>query len=117
MLQCIKPQNYYLHNFIMFSFTFTVLIFCTLFVLLSDLPSVPGPIVPIRSTDSSVVVTWGASKEVKNLVGYYIEVSANGSGVWVPCNNKPVKGTRYTHQKTEVFMFSYYVVNLSQSLS
>ncbi|XP_051990095.1 myomesin 1a (skelemin) [Xyrauchen texanus] len=60
-----------------------------------DLPSVPGPVVPTRNTDSSVVVTWGASKEVKNLVGYYIEVSISGSNVWVPCNNKPVKGTRF----------------------
>uniref|UniRef100_A0A673JYX7 M-protein, striated muscle-like n=1 Tax=Sinocyclocheilus rhinocerous TaxID=307959 RepID=A0A673JYX7_9TELE len=60
-----------------------------------DLPSVPGPVIPIRNTDTSVVVCWGASKEVKNLVGYYIEVSINGSGVWVPCNNKPVKGTRF----------------------
>uniref|UniRef100_A0A672MUH4 M-protein, striated muscle-like n=1 Tax=Sinocyclocheilus grahami TaxID=75366 RepID=A0A672MUH4_SINGR len=60
-----------------------------------DLPSVPGPVIPIRNTDTSVVVCWGASKEVKNLVGYYIEVSVNGSGVWVPCNNKPVKGTRF----------------------
>uniref|UniRef100_A0A671MLK5 M-protein, striated muscle-like n=1 Tax=Sinocyclocheilus anshuiensis TaxID=1608454 RepID=A0A671MLK5_9TELE len=60
-----------------------------------DLPSVPGPVIAIRNTDTSVVVCWGASKEVKNLVGYYIEVSINGSGVWVPCNNKPVKGTRF----------------------
>ncbi|RXN05773.1 M- striated muscle-like isoform X2 [Labeo rohita] len=60
-----------------------------------DLPSVPGPVIPIRNTDTSVVVCWGASKEVKNLVGYYIEVSVNGSGVWAPCNNKPVKGTRF----------------------
>uniref|UniRef100_A0A8C2CNE7 Myomesin 1a (skelemin) n=1 Tax=Cyprinus carpio TaxID=7962 RepID=A0A8C2CNE7_CYPCA len=60
-----------------------------------DLPSVPGPVIPIRNTDTSVVVCWGASKEVKNLVGYYIEVSVSGSGVWVPCNNKPVKGTRF----------------------
>uniref|UniRef100_A0A8C1AX02 Myomesin 1a (skelemin) n=1 Tax=Cyprinus carpio carpio TaxID=630221 RepID=A0A8C1AX02_CYPCA len=60
-----------------------------------DLPSVPGPVIPIRNTDTSVVVCWGASKEVKNLVGYYIEVSVSGSDVWVPCNNKPVKGTRF----------------------
>lgn len=72
----------------------TVLLFC----LFLDLPTVPGPVVPIRNTDTSVVVCWGASKEVKNLVGYYIEVSVNGSGVWVPCNNKPVKGTRYANQ-------------------
>lgn len=60
-----------------------------------DLPSAPGPVIPIRNTDSSVVVCWGASKEVKDLVGYYIEVTVDGSGVWAPCNNKPVKGTRF----------------------
>lgn len=61
---------------------------------LSDLPSAPGPAVPIRNTASSVVVTWGASKEAKGLVRYYVEVSVVGSNVWVPCNNKPVKDTR-----------------------
>uniref|UniRef100_A0A8B9LME5 Myomesin 1a (skelemin) n=1 Tax=Astyanax mexicanus TaxID=7994 RepID=A0A8B9LME5_ASTMX len=60
-----------------------------------DLPSAPGPVVAIRNTASSVVVTWGASKEDKSLVRYYIEVSVVGSNVWVPCNNKPVKGTRF----------------------
>ncbi len=79
-------------------------ILCLLFyifmlLLFLDQPSVPGPVIPIRNTDTSVVVCWGASKEVKNLVGYYIEVSINGSGVWVPCNNKPVKGTRYVNQE------------------
>lgn len=74
----------------------TILVFFVCLFL--DLPSVPGPVVPIRNTDTSVVVCWGASKEVKNLVGYYIEVSVNGSGVWVPCNNKPVKGTRCVNQ-------------------
>lgn len=60
-----------------------------------DLPSAPGPIVPIRNTASSVVVTWGASKEARELVRYYVEVSVVGSNVWEPCNNKPVKGTRF----------------------
>ncbi|MCJ8731774.1 hypothetical protein PDJAM_G00203360 [Pangasius djambal] len=60
-----------------------------------DLPSAPGPVVPIRNTASSVVVTWGASKEARELVRYYVEVSVVGSNVWVPCNNKPVKDTRF----------------------
>lgn len=41
-----------------------------------------------------MVVTWGASKDVKRLVGYYIECSQVGTDVWMPCNNKPVKETR-----------------------
>lgn len=59
-----------------------------------DLPATPGNPVPIRNTNTSVVVTWGASKEVKRLVGYYIECSQVGTDVWMPCNNKPVKETR-----------------------
>ncbi|XP_046883308.1 myomesin 1a (skelemin) isoform X1 [Hypomesus transpacificus] len=61
-----------------------------------DLPSTPGAAVAIRNTDTSVVVTWGASLEVKRLVGYYIDCSVVGSTVWAPCNNKPVKKTRFT---------------------
>ncbi|XP_026851957.2 myomesin 1a (skelemin) [Electrophorus electricus] len=60
-----------------------------------DLPSAPGPVVAIRNTASSVVVTYGASKEAQTLLRYYIEASVVGSEVWVPCNNKPVKGTRF----------------------
>lgn len=60
-----------------------------------DLPSVPGDAVAIRNTDTSVVVTWGASKDVKHLVGYYVECSVVGTEVWMPCNNKPVKQTRF----------------------
>ncbi|XP_075877927.1 myomesin 1a (skelemin) isoform X2 [Nelusetta ayraudi] len=60
-----------------------------------DLPSTPGNLVAIRNTDTSVVVIWGASKEVKQLVGYYIECSEVGTDVWMPCNNKPVKQTRF----------------------
>lgn len=67
----------------------------TLFVFLSDLPSAPGSPVPIRNTGTSVVVSWGASKDVRQLVGYYIECSVVGTDVWMPCNNKPVKQTRY----------------------
>ncbi|XP_068458688.1 myomesin 1a (skelemin) isoform X2 [Clinocottus analis] len=60
-----------------------------------DLPSVPGNPVPTRNTDTSVVVFWAASKDVKHLVGYYIEYSVVGTEEWIPCNNKPVKQTRF----------------------
>uniref|UniRef100_A0A674N6H1 Myomesin 1a (skelemin) n=1 Tax=Takifugu rubripes TaxID=31033 RepID=A0A674N6H1_TAKRU len=51
--------------------------------------------VAIRNTSTSVVVSWGASKDVKCLVGYYIECSQVGTDIWMPCNNKPVKQTRF----------------------
>ncbi|KAM3842261.1 myomesin 1a (skelemin) [Diretmus argenteus] len=60
-----------------------------------ELPSAPGTAVVTRNTATSVVVSWGASKDVKQLVGYYIECSVVGTDVWVPCNNKPVKKTRF----------------------
>lgn len=61
-----------------------------------DIPSAPGRVVPTRNTDTSVVVSWEASRDAKELVGYYIETSVAGSNVWEPCNNKPVKVTRYS---------------------
>uniref|UniRef100_H3DMS3 Myomesin 1a (skelemin) n=1 Tax=Tetraodon nigroviridis TaxID=99883 RepID=H3DMS3_TETNG len=60
-----------------------------------DLPAAPGNPVVIRNTNTSVVVTWGASKDVKHLVGYYIECSQTGTDIWMACNNKPVKETRF----------------------
>uniref|UniRef100_A0A3Q2VEZ3 Myomesin 1a (skelemin) n=1 Tax=Haplochromis burtoni TaxID=8153 RepID=A0A3Q2VEZ3_HAPBU len=60
-----------------------------------DLPSAPGNPVATRNTDTSVVVSWGASKDVQHLVGYYIECSVVGTDVWMPCNNKPVRQTRF----------------------
>ncbi|XP_074550134.1 myomesin-1 [Halichoeres trimaculatus] len=60
-----------------------------------DIPSAPGKVIPTRNTDTSVVVSWEASSDAKELVGYYIESSVVGSNVWEPCNNKPVKGTRF----------------------
>ncbi|KAM7379536.1 hypothetical protein PAMP_005082 [Pampus punctatissimus] len=60
-----------------------------------DLPSAPGNAVATRNTDTSVVVFWGASKDVKHLVGYYIECSVVGTDIWMPCNNKPIKQTRF----------------------
>uniref|UniRef100_A0A8D1SW25 Myomesin-1 n=1 Tax=Sus scrofa TaxID=9823 RepID=A0A8D1SW25_PIG len=61
-----------------------------------DIPKAPSNIIPSRNTDTSVVVTWEESKDAKELVGYYIESSVVGSGKWEPCNNNPVKGTRFT---------------------
>uniref|UniRef100_A0A3B3SFZ4 Myomesin-1 n=1 Tax=Paramormyrops kingsleyae TaxID=1676925 RepID=A0A3B3SFZ4_9TELE len=60
-----------------------------------DIPSSPGRVVPTRNTDTSVVVSWEASKDAKELVGYYIEATVVGKDAWQPCNNKPVKGTRF----------------------
>ncbi|KAM9337522.1 myomesin-1 isoform 1-T1 [Symphorus nematophorus] len=60
-----------------------------------DIPSAPGKVVPTRNTDTSVVVSWEASREAKELVGYYIEASIVGSNEWEPCNNKPVNATRF----------------------
>ncbi|XP_042354004.1 myomesin 1a (skelemin) isoform X2 [Plectropomus leopardus] len=60
-----------------------------------DLPSAPGNPVATRNTSTSVVVHWAASKDVKHLVGYYIEYSEVGTEEWIPCNNKPVKQTRF----------------------
>uniref|UniRef100_A0A5F8HJE4 Myomesin-1 n=1 Tax=Monodelphis domestica TaxID=13616 RepID=A0A5F8HJE4_MONDO len=60
-----------------------------------DIPKAPGRIIPSRNTDTSVVVTWEESKDAKELVGYYIESSVVGSGQWEPCNNNPVKGSRF----------------------
>uniref|UniRef100_A0A8C7RBV6 Myomesin 1 n=1 Tax=Oncorhynchus mykiss TaxID=8022 RepID=A0A8C7RBV6_ONCMY len=60
-----------------------------------DIPSAPGRVVPTRNTDTSVVVSWEASRDAKELVGYYIEASIVGSNKFEPCNNKPVKGTRF----------------------
>ncbi|XP_038586022.1 myomesin-1 isoform X1 [Micropterus salmoides] len=60
-----------------------------------DIPSAPGKVIPTRNTDTSVVVSWEASRDAKELVGYYIEGSVVGSNVWEPCNNKPVNATRF----------------------
>ncbi|XP_024910202.1 myomesin-1 isoform X3 [Cynoglossus semilaevis] len=60
-----------------------------------DIPSAPSKVVPTRNTDTSVVVSWEASRDAKELVGYYIEGSIVGSNVWEPCNNKPVNATRF----------------------
>ncbi|XP_042584664.1 M-protein, striated muscle-like isoform X4 [Cyprinus carpio] len=79
-----------------------------------DIPSAPGRVVPTRNTDTSVVVSWEASRAAKELVGYYIESSIAGRNTWEPCNNKPVKGTRFIcHGLTteESYVFRVRAVN------
>ncbi|TNN65811.1 M-protein, striated muscle [Liparis tanakae] len=79
-----------------------------------DIPSAPSRVVPTRNTDTSVVVSWEASKEAKELVGYYIEASVVDSNVWEPCNNKPVNVTRFIcHGLTtgEKYIFRVRAVN------
>ncbi|XP_068604733.1 myomesin 1a (skelemin) [Brachionichthys hirsutus] len=79
-----------------------------------DLPSAPGQAVAIRNTDTSVVVSWGGSKDVRHLAGYYIDCSVVGTDVWMPCNNKPVKQTRFVcHGLTteEKYVFRVRAVN------
>uniref|UniRef100_A0AAY5EL61 Myomesin 1b n=1 Tax=Electrophorus electricus TaxID=8005 RepID=A0AAY5EL61_ELEEL len=79
-----------------------------------DIPSAPGRVVPTRNTDTSVVVSWEASRQAKELVGYYIESSLAGTNTWEACNNKPVKGTRFIcHGLTtgEKYVFRVRAVN------
>ncbi|XP_077952109.1 myomesin-1 isoform X9 [Gasterosteus aculeatus] len=79
-----------------------------------DIPSAPSKVVPTQNTDTSVVVSWEASREAKEMVGYYIEGSVVGSGAWEPCNNKPVNATRFIcHGLTtgEKYVFRVRAVN------
>lgn len=78
------------------SFLYTSSFLCCLCLFCPvDIPSAPSKVVPTRNTDTSVVVSWEASRDAKELVGYYIEGSIVGSNVWEPCNNKPVNATRW----------------------
>uniref|UniRef100_A0A3Q3E946 Myomesin-1 n=1 Tax=Hippocampus comes TaxID=109280 RepID=A0A3Q3E946_HIPCM len=76
-------------------------------------PSAPSKVVPTRNTDTSVVVSWEASHDAKELVGYYIEASIVGSNTWEPCNNKPVNVTFICHGLTtgEKYVFRVRAVN------
>uniref|UniRef100_A0A8C5FTD3 Myomesin 1a (skelemin) n=1 Tax=Gadus morhua TaxID=8049 RepID=A0A8C5FTD3_GADMO len=79
-----------------------------------ELPSSPGAVTVTRNCATSIVVSWAASREVKQLVGYYIEYSVVGSEAWVPSNNKPVKSTRFVcHGLTtgEKYVFKVKAVN------
>ncbi|KAJ8272518.1 hypothetical protein GJAV_G00090090 [Gymnothorax javanicus] len=60
-----------------------------------ELPQAPSNVLPIRLTDTAMVVTWKRIEETEDFLGYYIEYSVAGSSVWTPCNNKPVRGSRF----------------------
>ncbi|XP_075926109.1 myomesin-1 [Petromyzon marinus] len=60
-----------------------------------EIPSPPSDVVCSRNTRSSVVVSWKESPTA-DVVGYYIDSKLQGTDTWVPCNNKPVTGTRFT---------------------
>ncbi|KAK2817477.1 hypothetical protein Q5P01_025668 [Channa striata] len=78
-------------------------------------PSAPGHVVATRNTKSSVFVQWEASKQPKNLMGYYIDGRAAGSKEWFACNHKPFKNTRFVvHGLTpgETYVFRVQAVNV-----
>ncbi|RXM37057.1 Myomesin-1 [Acipenser ruthenus] len=73
-------------------------------------PGKPCQLAVTEATKSYVVLSWKPPgqrghegimyyvekwEKAKELIGYYIEATVVGSGVWEPCNNKPVKGTRF----------------------
>uniref|UniRef100_A0A8C5BT61 Myomesin 1a (skelemin) n=1 Tax=Gadus morhua TaxID=8049 RepID=A0A8C5BT61_GADMO len=77
-----------------------------------ELPSSPGAVTVTRNCATSIVVSWAASREVKQLVGYYIEYSVVGSEAWVPSNNKPVKSTRSLGYTLPLHIHSFMVTAL-----
>ncbi|XP_034456978.1 M-protein, striated muscle isoform X4 [Hippoglossus hippoglossus] len=62
---------------------------------LEGVPSAPGQVVATRNSKSSVFVQWDPPKQVKNLMGYYIDGRVVGSKEWFPCNHKPFKHNRF----------------------
>uniref|UniRef100_A0A3Q3II06 Myomesin 2a n=1 Tax=Monopterus albus TaxID=43700 RepID=A0A3Q3II06_MONAL len=79
-----------------------------------DVPSAPGQVVATRNTKSSVFVQWEASKQQKNLMGYYIDGRIAGSKEWFACNNKPFKHTFVVHGLIpgETYVFRVQAVNV-----
>uniref|UniRef100_A0A3Q3Q4G8 Myomesin 2a n=1 Tax=Monopterus albus TaxID=43700 RepID=A0A3Q3Q4G8_MONAL len=78
-------------------------------------PSAPGQVVATRNTKSSVFVQWEASKQQKNLMGYYIDGRIAGSKEWFACNNKPFKHTRFVVHGLipgETYVFRVQAVNV-----
>uniref|UniRef100_A0A3Q3IHZ5 Myomesin 2a n=1 Tax=Monopterus albus TaxID=43700 RepID=A0A3Q3IHZ5_MONAL len=82
---------------------------------LQGVPSAPGQVVATRNTKSSVFVQWEASKQQKNLMGYYIDGRIAGSKEWFACNNKPFKHTRFVVHGLipgETYVFRVQAVNV-----
>lgn len=59
-------------------------------------PAPPHGILPIRHTNSSVLLQWKEPKITEGIVGYYLYCSEVGSGQWKTINNKPITKTRFT---------------------
>ncbi|XP_016303362.1 myomesin-3 [Sinocyclocheilus anshuiensis] len=59
-------------------------------------PTLPHGVLPIRDTNSSVLLQWKEPKITEGIVGYYLYCSEVGSGQWKTINNKPITKTRFT---------------------
>ncbi|XP_036070135.1 M-protein, striated muscle [Oryzias melastigma] len=78
-------------------------------------PSAPGQVVATRNTKSSVFVQWDPPKQLKNLMGYYIDGRAAGSKSWFACNHKPFKHNRFVVHGLipgETYVFRVQAVNV-----
>ncbi|XP_075928192.1 myomesin-1-like isoform X1 [Petromyzon marinus] len=63
-----------------------------------DVPGAPARPLATRNTKTSVQLAWDAVETEGELLGYYVDAREEGTGVWVPCNNKPIQGTRFIAQ-------------------
>uniref|UniRef100_A0A671L3D0 Myomesin 3 n=1 Tax=Sinocyclocheilus anshuiensis TaxID=1608454 RepID=A0A671L3D0_9TELE len=61
---------------------------------ISVVPTLPHGVLPIRDTNSSVLLQWKEPKITEGIVGYYLYCSEVGSGQWKTINNKPITKTR-----------------------
>ncbi|XP_056618512.1 myomesin-3 isoform X1 [Triplophysa dalaica] len=59
-------------------------------------PASPHDVLPIRDSDTSVLIQWKEPKITKGILGYYLYCSEVGSGQWKTVNNKPITKTRFT---------------------
>ncbi|XP_073781636.1 myomesin-3 [Danio rerio] len=59
-------------------------------------PAPPSGVLPMRDTNSSVLLQWKEPAVTEGIVGYYLYCSEAGSGQWKTINNKPITTTRFT---------------------
>ncbi|XP_045677304.1 myomesin-2 [Phyllostomus hastatus] len=77
-------------------------------------PSAPGQVLVSRDTKTSVVVEWDRPKKADDLLGYYVDCCVAGTGLWEPCNHKPIGYNRFVvHGLTpgEQYIFRVKAVN------
>ncbi|KAM4600603.1 myomesin-3 [Polymixia lowei] len=68
-------------------------------VSLGEQQAVPAPatsVLPIRDTDTSVLLKWQEPKKKDDILGYYLYYSETGKQDWKTINNKPVTKPRFT---------------------